>query len=383
MDSDDSSDEGVQIGPSFAAKATNKLLEPLRPLVSKNALTAYLGTFLFFATAICMTFVSALAYGVFYYNFIPQVGLERVVHLQFGDGHPWGVAALDSGLISYQAYDVHVELELPRTPSNLATGNFMLDLTLLSHSLMSARTGGNTTAPPISHSRRPAILTYASPLIDISSKVSFMPLYVLGWKREAERLVVPMMEGIEFSRGAHKVPETLRLEVQSDEKMQFYSAKVKFRASFTGLRWIMYHWRIPSFFVFSFMFWSVSMLAFSLSWVLLACLSNKGVTEEEDEEDVKEEEESKSEPTIKEEQSEKLGLLDIESTTETSDREGESDSDEGVNHLYDVGRRRRIMKGESGPSEPAGSGTGTERAGFSGIQRRRSRLFKEEEEENI
>lgn len=62
----------------------NSLLEPLRPLVSKSALTAYLGTFLFLATATCMIFVSALAYGVFYYKFIPQVGLERVVHLQFG-----------------------------------------------------------------------------------------------------------------------------------------------------------------------------------------------------------------------------------------------------------------------------------------------------------
>lgn len=31
-----------------------------------------------------MIFVSIFAYGVFYYNFIPQVGLERIVHLQFG-----------------------------------------------------------------------------------------------------------------------------------------------------------------------------------------------------------------------------------------------------------------------------------------------------------
>ncbi|KAL4979294.1 putative adipose-regulatory protein-domain-containing protein [Aspergillus desertorum] len=382
MDSDDSSAEGVQTGPSFAAKATNKLLLPLRPLVSKlvskNALVAYLGTFMFFATAICMIFVAVLAYGVFYYNFIPQVGLERVVHLQFGDGHPWGIAALDSDLISSQAYDVHVELELPRTPSNLATGNFMLGLTLLSHSSTSARTGDNTTAPPISYSRRPAILTYASPLVDNFSKVSFMPLYVLGWKREAERLMVPMMEGVEFSRGTNNVPETLRLEIQSEEKMQFYSAKVRFRASFAGLRWIMYHWKIPSFFVFSFMFWSVSMLSFSLSWVLLAWLSNKGVKTEEEEEEAVKEEESGNEPTIKEEQSEKLGLLDIESTTETSERGGESNSDDEVNHLYDVGNRRRITT--AGPLEAAGSGTGTESAGPSGIQRRRSRLFKEEED---
>jgi hypothetical protein len=28
--------------------------------------------------------ISAIAYGVFYFNFIPTVGLEREVHLQFG-----------------------------------------------------------------------------------------------------------------------------------------------------------------------------------------------------------------------------------------------------------------------------------------------------------
>jgi hypothetical protein len=140
----------------------------------------------------------------------------------------------------------------------------------------------------------------------------------------------------------------------------------------------MYHWRIPSFFVFSFMFWSVSMLSFSLSWILLACLSNKGVKTEEEDEGVKEED-SETEPTIKEEQSEKLGLLDIESTAETSDREGETDSDDGVSHLYDVGRKRKITTAESGPLEAAGSGTRTESAGPSGVQRRRNRLFKEED----
>lgn len=153
------------------------------------------------------------------------------------DGHPWGTAVLDSGLVSSQPYDVHVEVELPRTPSNLDTGNFMLDLTLFSHSSTSAQTGENTTAPPISRSRRPAILTYTSPLIDIASKISFMPLYVLGWKQEAERLVVRMMEGVEFSRGAHNIPETLRLELNSKEEMQVYSAKVTFRTRFTGIRY--------------------------------------------------------------------------------------------------------------------------------------------------
>ncbi|KAL4884698.1 putative adipose-regulatory protein-domain-containing protein [Aspergillus karnatakaensis] len=367
MSSDSSSEKGGDTGTSLAARTTSRLLEPLRPLVSKNALTAYVGAFLFFATATCIIFISIFAYGVFYYKLIPQAGLERSVHLQFGDGHPWGTATLDTSLISLQPYDVHVELELPRTPSNLAAGNFMLDLTLLSHYSAPAWIGGNTTAQSISHSRRPAILTYNSQLVDVSEKVSFMPLYVLGWKREAERLVVPMMEGVKFSRGANNVPETLRLELQSHHEMQVYSAKVTFRARFTGLRWIMYKWRLPSFFVFSFMFWFVSMFSFSLSWVVLACFFNvkiKQEAEEEVEEDeIKEEDESEyeseSETTIKREPSEQLTLPTDEPGYEPPDT---------------------LLTPGSGQSEGSGSATVTaESAESSGVQRRRSRLFKEED----
>lgn len=62
----------------------NALVTPFRVLVSKQAQKAYLGTFLFIATSILMLCVSSVAYGIFYYKFIPQVGLERIVHLQFG-----------------------------------------------------------------------------------------------------------------------------------------------------------------------------------------------------------------------------------------------------------------------------------------------------------
>lgn len=155
------------------------------------------------------------------------------------DGHPWGTVALGSELVSLQAYDVNVKLELPRTPSNLAAGNFMLDLALFSHPSTSARTGTNISADTLSRSRRPAILTYASPMVDTANKLSLMPLYVVGWHREAEAVNVQMMEKIEFPRGWRNLPESLRLEIQSDERMQVYSASVQFKARFTGLRCVM------------------------------------------------------------------------------------------------------------------------------------------------
>lgn len=54
------------------------------PFVSQKAQKAYTGTLFMFVAGICLAFVSVVAYAIFYYKFIPQVGLERVIHLQFG-----------------------------------------------------------------------------------------------------------------------------------------------------------------------------------------------------------------------------------------------------------------------------------------------------------
>lgn len=152
------------------------------------------------------------------------------------DGNPWGTASFGSEFVSSQPYDVAVALDLPRTPSNLDVGNFMIDLTLYSRQTASVLPTSTDTLNPISQSRRPAILTYNSPLVDLARRMARLPLYVVGWRREAETLEVPMMEKVEFTRGARNLPQSLRIEIQSDGKMQIYSARVEFRARFTGLR---------------------------------------------------------------------------------------------------------------------------------------------------
>lgn len=155
------------------------------------------------------------------------------------DGNPWGTASFDSEFVSSQPYDVAVALDLPRTPSNLDVGNFMIDLTLYSRQTASVLPTSTDTLNPISQSRRPAILTYNSRLVDLARRIVRLPLYVVGWRREAEILEVPMMEKVEFARGARNLPQSLRIEIQSDGKMQIYSARVEFRARFTGLRWVL------------------------------------------------------------------------------------------------------------------------------------------------
>lgn len=152
------------------------------------------------------------------------------------DGNPWGTASFDSEFVSSQPYDVAVTLDMPRTPANLEVGNFMIDLTLYSRQTASVLPTSTDTLSTITQSRRPAILTYNSPLVDLARRIARLPIYVVGWRREAERLEVPMIEKVEFARGARNLPQSLRVEIQGDGKMQIYSARVEFRARFTGLR---------------------------------------------------------------------------------------------------------------------------------------------------
>jgi seipin len=181
----------------------------------------------------------------------------------------------------------------------------MLDLALLSPSVNSFQ--DNTSTYVLAQSRRPAILTFSSPMVDTVSRIWRMPLYVFGWKKEAETLNTGMMEGVEFAKGWRNLPGSLRLELQSHERMQVYSASVKFVAKFKGLRyvvvlvisddvfhgsiltdrgrWIMYNFRIMSFFVFSFLFWAVSVVSAVMFWFLLSSYIEPEDLTDEGEED--------------------------------------------------------------------------------------------------
>jgi hypothetical protein len=114
----------------------------------------------------------------------------------------------------------------------------MLDLALFSQAAGTA--SGNSSTHLLASSRRPAILTYASQIVDTAHRVSRMLFYVLGWSREAEKLNINMMERIEFGKGWKNMPGSLRLEIQSQERMQVYTAYVRFDARFTGLRYVVF-----------------------------------------------------------------------------------------------------------------------------------------------
>lgn len=123
----------------------------------------------------------------------------------------------------------------------------MLDLSLLSPNAASSASDTTTTSAlsfsnpnleVLARSRRPAILTYSSPIIDTASTLSGLPWYILGWKKESETLRVSMFEGVAFAKGWKNVPQSMKIAVESDLKMQFYDVGIEIVARFGGLRYI-------------------------------------------------------------------------------------------------------------------------------------------------
>lgn len=95
---------------------------------------------------------------------------------------------------------------------------------------------GDSSPQLLAHSRRPAILTYYSSVMEQMRKATQLPWYLIGWRKEAETIKVDMMEGVEFARGWRNIPATARLELRSDTKLQVYEATIVFIARFRGLR---------------------------------------------------------------------------------------------------------------------------------------------------
>lgn len=228
--------------------------------------------------------LAIVAYISFYWTYIPRIGFERTIYLQFDNvfdpsssryestGNPYGIVTLSPDIVNLQRYDVSVELTLPRTPNNRDAGNFMLEAAMFApgtpvDSLKDALVPGSADADNrLAFSRRPAILSYRSMPVEYICKLMELPWYLIGWRDEAETITVGLWESVEFPRGWRSLPSTMRLDIQSTHRIQVYSAKAMFRAKFRGLRWLMYKHRIVSAFMFITGFWLTELTFAGLAW---------------------------------------------------------------------------------------------------------------------
>lgn len=200
--------------------------------------------------------------------------------------NPYGFVSLGSSMVAQQSYDIKLELDLPRSPPNLQAGNFMLDMVLLSQTYQPVAQASETgfdirgsmpSDAVLFSSRRPAILTYHPRLVNLSKQVAALPWYILGWRRDAEKLEIPMAEGVSFRKGWRNVPTLVYLELQGKgQEIQVYDVKLKLRARYEGIRWLMYNHRIFSFVVFTTAFWFAEVIFAVLTWMLWNSRSASG-----------------------------------------------------------------------------------------------------------
>jgi hypothetical protein len=277
-----------------------------------------LSTILAILTSTILFFTAVGAYIVFYYSYVPARGFTRPIYLQFSSNHaPYGYASISKALVSYQPYDVKVLLHMPRTPSNKAAGNFMIDLRLIAPGNIILDSIMEDESKILAKSTRPAILNYKSLPMELVHQGAALPWHLIGWREEAEVLRVSMFEGVEFPKGWRNIPDQIRLELQSDERLQVYSAQIEITArlrnlryvcptisDFTGLtsaRYLMFTWRITSFFVLTTVFWVVELAVAATVWASLSVY----MTYIPPHEQVKQEN-MKQEPRIKDEEDEEL-----------------------------------------------------------------------------
>jgi hypothetical protein len=96
----------------------------------------------------------------------------------------------------------------------------------------------NPSNDTLSTSSRPAILTYTSPIITTSLTLLNSPLFITGFKKESETLLVPVMERFEFSSYRSTRPTIAYIEITPEgNKIQVYSTKLIFVAQFEGVRY--------------------------------------------------------------------------------------------------------------------------------------------------
>ncbi|KAF3178790.1 hypothetical protein TWF225_007811 [Orbilia oligospora] len=374
---------------------------------SRSAQRAYIQTILGAILAILLLGVACFGYILFYYNYIPQIGLETTVHLIYGQTiihspHfalitpglkgaklvPYGGADISKGVLMHnQPYDVYVSLTLPTSPHNIEAGNFMINLTLFDENL--------ETPSILATSRRAACLTYKSDIINTMDTVIKSPLYLSGWRKEQEKIDILMMEGEIFTK--KRLPSYLGIRVgndyASDKAPESYESKVVFKARFRGLRYFMYNYRIIAFIIFTSAFWVTELFWAAITWILVS--SYWLATEDEyfdDDEDPLLERPTRSSETegrmihplapVEDDSAEDIprprgGVYDTpEATPAPEGEEGDDeDSEDMSNDRSDEGGRTPTSMDENtlqGSAQDSGIGTSMSEQRGEGLVRRRS-----------
>ncbi|KAJ2553545.1 hypothetical protein EV175_002902 [Coemansia sp. RSA 1933] len=222
------------------------------------------------AIALSAVVVSSIAlYGIFYRLYVPQLMHESAVHFQYptDGGNTTALVTFvpetDYKFLSTsQAYTVSLDIDVPTSETNQQLGSFMVYLEL------QTRNGG-----VVKESARAAMVAYRSRMVRLlQTMVRAVPL-ALGLWRETDVVHVQLVDVL-YDR--HFSPIT-RAKVALSKPLQVYGARLVICAQFSGLRYWMYYWRLPTAIVFigAAVAWQVLFTAGA--WSVLESYTARGV----------------------------------------------------------------------------------------------------------
>ncbi|PNY28073.1 Seipin [Tolypocladium capitatum] len=381
--------------PLICVMAMDTLEETVRVVTSRHVQRAVVNAALLVSSAVTLFFLAAVATGLFFQNFVPDQFVTTPVHLQYGSGpNPYGVASLAKPpmIKTQQEYDISVTLSMPRSPPNVERGNFMVTLYLLgseaneklaADALVFANSHAHFGSQKVLfNSRRPALVPYVDPIVSVAKRLLLLLYHMFVPGSQTCRMTVALAERLAFSKGS-VLPASAYVEVEAGQEIQIYNAALTLTAQLRGLRWLMFHYRLPTYLAFTFLFWVCEVLFMGLAWAVWGAVTGPKETgkghrrargeEDDDEGELGEMSDHphtfptygkqpplKHEPGVKEEDDEERGRPISDMPAGGAEAGDEDEHDE-----YDEGGRKRTYD--------SGLGTSYSEEGSAGVRRRASR----------
>ncbi|KAL7799201.1 tubulin-tyrosine ligase [Trichoderma ceciliae] len=257
--------------------------ETARVVTSKPVQRAVVNIVLLVSGAVTLLCLAAIASVLFFRNFVPDQFVTTPVHLQYGlSTNPYGLTALAAPMLkSQQDYDISVTLSLPRSPPNVERGNFMVSLYLLDSKnsdelAVSARKFANghpefEQSSVLFTSRRPALIPYIDPVLSLSSRILFLFYHLIVPAAQTCVMNIPVAERVIFPTDS-AIPSSAYVEVEAGQGIHIYSASLTMTAQLSGLRWLMFHYRLLTFITFTMLFWVCELAFMSVAWAIFGSL---------------------------------------------------------------------------------------------------------------
>jgi len=262
---------------STVSSAVSAVIDPVKHVLTAPATRKTVAGAAALSTITLLSIGTAIfAYLVFYYLYVPTIGISKEVSLQYGYGKPpFDVVDLSqTSFASDQVYDVSLELMVPTSRKNIELGNFMVELDLRSAdglSVLKAARAASITHTPHSvqllqfFTRLPTLLF--SPYRSLSQRIE-VPLVK---QRVLRAFMTPAVANAMVQVGRHDAHKSDACVTPAE--LQVYAANLVFKAHLRGFRAFMYNHRIISFAVFTTAFIAATLVSALSLWAILALRS--------------------------------------------------------------------------------------------------------------